>query len=157
GVLSGVDAAFAHALAVARLDRLFVSSQANMPISYADQIARVPGVSLVVPRTAVYGYYQNPKRRLGALATDERFFTFRPELTITSEQLQALRQMRTGAVVSHVLADKYGWKVEDKIPIYANNATQMNGSPVWTFNIVGMIDDTDYPQNQWFIGNYDYI
>ena len=157
GVLAGVNAAFAHALAAARLDRLFVTSQIPLPIAYADQIARVPGVTMVVPRTGVFGYYQNPKQRQGAIAVTEQFFALKPELRITREHLQALRQTRTGAVAAQVLANKYGWKIGDKVPIYAVNASQANGSPIWTFTIVGMVEDTDFPQNQWFIGNYDYI
>ena len=42
GVLSGVDAAFAHLLSISRLDRLYVNAQAPIPISYGEQIARVP-------------------------------------------------------------------------------------------------------------------
>ena len=129
GLLAGVDAAFAHQLAISRLDRLLVTSQTTMPISYADQIGRVQGVELVAPVTGVFGYYQNAKQRMGVNASDERLFAFLPEITITKEQLRALRQMRTGAAVSGFLADKYGWKVGDKVPIYANNATHTGNGP----------------------------
>jgi putative ABC transport system permease protein len=157
GLLAGVDAAFAHQLAVSRLDRLLVTSQTNMPISYADQIARVQGVALVAPVNGVYGYYQNAKQRVGVNASDERLFAFLPEITITRDQLRTLRQLRTGAVVSGFLADKYGWKVGDKIPIYANNTSHTDGSHIWTFEIVAMVSDTALPDRQWFIGNYEYV
>jgi putative ABC transport system permease protein len=157
GVLSGVDAAFAHALAVSRLDRLFVDAVATMPLSYGEQIMRVPGVTLVAPRWGLEGYYQDPKNYIQAIGTDERFFAMRPELTISKQELQALRQTRTGAVVDVFLAQKYGWRVGDKIPIHANYTTQSDGSRVWTFDLVGLIDDADQPQSQFFITNYAYL
>lgn len=51
GILSGIDAGFAHTLEVSRMDRLFTDSRfgAPMPLSYADQIASVPGVTVVAP------------------------------------------------------------------------------------------------------------
>src|SRR5665213_1072559 len=76
GILSGIDAGIAHALQSSRLDRLFTDSRfgAPMNLSYAGQIARVPGVALVAPRRGLYGYYQDPKNGMGVICTDERFF-----------------------------------------------------------------------------------
>jgi putative ABC transport system permease protein len=64
GILSGIDAGFAHGLEVSRLDRLFTDSRfgADMPVSYAQEIARVPGVTLVVPRRMLLGYFQDPRK-----------------------------------------------------------------------------------------------
>ena len=69
GILSGIDAGFAHALEASRLDRLFTDPRfgAPMNISYAAQIARVPGVALVAPRRGLYGYYQDPKNDMGVI------------------------------------------------------------------------------------------
>ncbi len=57
GLLGGLDDGFAHALAVSRMDRLFVDPRfgGREPMAYLDQIARVPGVKVVeeekVPET----------------------------------------------------------------------------------------------------------
>jgi len=159
GIFSGIDAGFAHALEVSRLDRLFVDERFGtpMPLSYAEEIARVPGVVLVAPRWGLEGYYQDPKNPMGVIATDERFFAMRPEITISKEQLRTLRQTRTGAVISVFLANKYGWKVGDKIPLQTSTV-QADGNRAWTFDIVGIIDDVNNPgQNGWFIANYEYL
>ena len=159
GILSGIDAGLAHTLEASRLDRLFTDSRfgAEMPVSYADQIGRVPGVALVAPRRILFGYYQDPKNFMPVICIDERFFAMRPEITITKAQLAALRSTRTGAVIGLYLARKFGWKVGDRIPIQSDTV-QVNGNRVWTFDIVGVVDDANYPgQAGWFLANYDYL
>jgi putative ABC transport system permease protein len=159
GVLSGIDAGFAHALEASRLDRLFTDPRfaAPMNISYADQIARVPGVAVVAPRRGLGGYYRDPKDGMGVIGVDERFFSLRPEITITKAQLATLRKTRTGAVVGVYLQNKYGWKVGDKIPLQTETP-RVDGSKTWTFDIVGIVDDANYPgQAGWFLANYAYL
>jgi putative ABC transport system permease protein len=159
GILSGIDAGFAHALEVSRLDRLFTDSRfgAPMPSSYADQIASVPGVSVVAPRSGLVGYFQDPKNFVYVLCADRRFFSLRPEITIKHEQIASLLSTRTGAAVSAEQAQKFGWKVGDKVPIQTTTA-QADGNQVWTFDIVAIIDDsTRRGGGGWFIANYSYL
>jgi putative ABC transport system permease protein len=159
GILSGIDAGFARTLQASRLDRLFSDSRfgAPMPIAYAEQIARVPGVAVVAPRRGLYGYYQNPKEGLLVIGRDERFFSLRPEITITAAQIAALQKTRTAVVVSVSYHNKYGWKVGDKIPLQTQTP-RVDGSQVWTFDVVGIVDDTNYPgQAGWFLCNYEYL
>jgi putative ABC transport system permease protein len=159
GILSGVDAGFAHTLEASRLDRLFTDSRfaAPMPLSYAEQIARVPGVAVVAPRSGLFGYYQDPKNFVFVLCADRRFFSLRPEITISAQQLETLLNTRTGAAVSLEQATKYGWKVGDKVPIQTKTP-QADGNEVWTFDIVAIVDDLNYPGGGgWFIANYSYL
>jgi len=159
GILAGIDAGFDQTLKASRLDRLFTDSRfgAPMQFSYAAQIARVPGVALVAPRRGLGGYYRDPKDGMGVICIDERFFALRPEITITPAQLAALRHTRTGAVIGLYLHNKYGWKVGDRIPL-TTQTLRVDGSKVWTFDIVGIVDDANYPgQAGWFLGNYEYL
>jgi len=159
GIVSGIDAGFAHTLEVSRVDRLFTDSRfgAPMPVSYADQIARVPGVSLVAPRSGLVGYFQDPQNSMFVLCADRRFFALRPEIAISTPQLQMLQRTRTGAAVSVELAGKFGWKLGDKVPIQTSTV-QADGSRVWVFDIVAIVDDLNYPgAGGWFIGNYSYL
>ena len=159
GILSSIDAGFAHMLEVSRMDRLFTDSRfgAPMPLSYADKIASVPGVVVVAPRSGLFGYFQDPKNAMFVLCADRRFFSLRPEIAISTQQLEKLLQTRTGAAVSVELARKYGWKIGDKIPLQTNTA-QADGNRVWTFDIVTIVDDLNYPgEGGWFIANYEYL
>ena len=60
GILSGIDAGFARMLETSRQDRLFTDPRFGtwMPLAYTDQIAKVPGVTVVAPRWALFGYYR---------------------------------------------------------------------------------------------------
>jgi putative ABC transport system permease protein len=159
GILSGIDAGFAHTLEVSRMDRLFTDSRFGtpMPLSYGERIASVPGVIVVAPRSGLFGHYQDPKNFIYVLCADRRFFSLRPEITISPQELETLLQTRTGAVVALELAQKYGWKIGDKIPIQTTTP-QTDGNQVWTFDIVALVDDANYPgAGGWFIANYSYL
>ncbi len=159
GILSGIDAGFDHALAASRLDRLFTDSRFGAPmlLSYAEQIARVPGVAVVAPRRVLGGYYQDQQNQVGVLCIDERFFSLRPEITATRAQIATMRKTRTGALIDVYLKNKYGWKVGDKIPVQTDTP-QVDGNKTWTFDVVGIVDDANYPgQAGWFLSNYEYL
>jgi putative ABC transport system permease protein len=159
GILAGIDAGFAHSLEASRMDRLFTDSRfgAPMQISYAEQIARVPGVAVVAPRRGLIGSYQDPKNLMQVICMDERFFSLRPEITATRAQIATLRKTRTGALIDVYLKNKYGWKIGDKIPLQTDTP-QVDGNKTWTFDVVGIVDDANYPgQAGWFLGNYEYL
>jgi putative ABC transport system permease protein len=158
GILSGVSGGFDHILSTSRLDRLFADSKFGqpMPITYQTQIAAIPGVKVVAPRTGLGGYYKDPKERMGVIMTDARFFQVRPEILAKKSDIDAMVKDRQGAIVGSATAKKYGWKVGDKIPLISNLPTK-DGSKVWTFNITAIVDDANAPDSNWFIGNYRYV
>ena len=66
-----------------------------------------------------------------------------PEWQMPDEQRLAFRNTRTGAVVGQQLADRFHWKIGDKIPLQATIFPQKNGSNAWTFDLVGIYHVTD--------------
>ncbi len=119
GILSAIDGGLAHQLDVARLDRLLVDTRfgTNLPLAYLDRIARIPGVTVVAPRQILVGYYQDPKVPFGIIMTDRRFWSVRPELNATREQIDALLKTRTGALITVFSAKRFGWKVGQRVPV----------------------------------------
>ena len=159
GILSAIDAGFAHQLDAARLDRLFADPRFGglMPIAYTDKIAAVPGVTVVAPRKGLGGYYKDPKNGMGVIMTDARFFAARSELTATRQQIEQLQRTRSGALVGTYYVEKYGWKVGDTVPLITSTVKR-DGSRIWTFDILGIIEDTDNPgPSGYFVGNYKYL
>ena len=159
GILAAIDGGLAHQVEVARLDRLLVDTKfgAQLPLAYLDRIAQIPGVTVVAPRQILVGYYRDPKTPFGIIMTDRRFWSVRPELNATKEQIDALLKTRTGALITVFSAKRFGWKVGDRVPIISNTINK-SGSHTWTFDIVGIIDDTDRPgKARYFIGNYDFM
>ena len=81
-----------------------------------------------------------------------------PEFLLPEDQKAKWLETRTGAVAGRTIADKYGWKVGDRIPIQATIFTQKDGTQTWEFDLVGIYDGaekgTDTTQ---FLFHYDYF
>jgi putative ABC transport system permease protein len=91
-----------------------------LPMSYEQKIRLVPGVTHVVPLSWFQGIYkdQKPENFFARFGTDpDEFFDIYTELTIPPDQLEAWRKDRAGAVCDETLAQKYGWKIGDRIVI----------------------------------------
>jgi putative ABC transport system permease protein len=112
---------------------------------------------VVAPRMALRGYYREPANGVGVLATDERFFAARSEMNTTKEQIATWVRTRTGAIVGVATAKRFDWKVGDRFSIQANIPRQ-DGSRVWTFDIVAIMEDVENPGNEARITvNYTYL
>ena len=163
GLLQGVNSAFDKGVAAARLDRLYVNSKVSftepLPFGHMAQIEAVKGVDLVSYSNWFGGYYQDPKNFVFSFAVDaERFFSLYPEIVLDPEQLKALINTRTGALVGIELAKKYGWKIGDRVPLKSQIWTHPDGTSDWFFDIVGIYDwpgDTNNASGFYF--NYKYF
>jgi putative ABC transport system permease protein len=56
--------------------------------------------------------------------------------------LEAMRRTRTGTIVGKALAEKYGWKIGERLPL-EGGPLRKDGSNDWVFDIVGIWDTTD--------------
>jgi putative ABC transport system permease protein len=63
-----------------------------------------------------------------------------PEFLLAPEQKEAWLKTRTGAIVGRKSAERFGWKVGDKIPILSSIWAKTDGSQTWEFDIVGIFD-----------------
>jgi putative ABC transport system permease protein len=91
-----------------------------LPGFYREKIRAVPGVIGVVPVSWFQGVYkdQRPENFFPRFGTDpDEFFKVYRDATIPEDQLKAWQRDRQGAVVSEALAQKYGWKIGDRIVI----------------------------------------
>lgn len=164
GLLQGVNQGFDHVDADANHNRLYTENRYSvadgMPISYANRIAAVPGVTGVSSLTYFGGYYQDRHHGLGAYAVDvPALFKLYPEFKIPSEQLHAMRTTRNGALISRGLATQYGWKVGDNVPIGSSIWIKKDGRTDYEFQIVGIFDVVGMGasgENSFYI-NYDYF
>ncbi len=144
GVLQGLKTGVDLAIAAARADLLDVRPKVGgspLPLAYLDRIKVLPGVKVVSLLNGFSATYQNPTQGLYVLAidpNDKAWLTESPEIfKVSPDSLDALAKSRTGALVSAELEKKYGWKVGDQIPLLSPTTLRMNGSDVWTFNVVG--------------------
>ncbi len=93
-----------------------VSLANTLPVSYRAKIAQVEGVEAVVGTMWFGGVYIDPKNFFPQFAVDtDQFFAVNSDMELPEEQKQAFLADRTGALVGDNLAERFGWKVNDKV------------------------------------------
>ncbi len=164
--LAAIRVAFAGGVDVAGADRLVVTHKTSiimpLPQSYERRIAGMDGVELVTHSTWFGGIYQQPDRNFQTVfqspVEPARYMALYPEFLLPPEQLVAWLADREGAIVGRRTAERYGWKVGDRVPIQATIWKKKDGSGTWEFNLVGIYDGaeqgTDTTQ---FLFRYDYF
>jgi putative ABC transport system permease protein len=148
GFLSAVQEALVGGVALAGADRLIVRDKVSiinfLPVSYEARIERIPGVDFATHQTWFGGIYQDPKNFFMQNPVEpEKFLKMHPEFILPPDQMQAWLATRTGAIVGRRTADRFHWKVGDKVPIRSTIWTQPDGNQTWTFDIVGIYDGKD--------------
>jgi putative ABC transport system permease protein len=147
GVLQGLKTGVEQAISATRADLLLVFSRVSMgdplPLSTLDQIRSIPGVRVAIPVDLLGGTYQKPTQEVFMVAISPlpdwtAAFTF----DIAPPALEAFRSSRTAALASEAIASRYGWKIGDRIPLESPIA-RLDGSAVWTFDLVGLFRDSD--------------
>lgn len=165
GMLDAVRVAFNAPNSVAGIDRLIVTSRFSiiqpLPFAYKSRIQSVPHVRKVAYALWFGGIYQDRRNFFPNMAVSaKQYLAIHPELILPAAQKQAFINTRTGAIVGRTLADRFGWKIGDKIPLQATIFPQQDGSNVWTFDLVGIFraDRTELKgiEQQMFF-HYDYV
>src|SRR5262252_2374564 len=106
-----------------------VSLTFSLPGFYREKIRALPGVKAVVPVSWFGGIYKDQKLEnfFAQFSTDpEEFFKVYRDVQMPADQIAAWQRDRQGAIVDDTLAQKYGWKLGDRIvlqgTIYPLNA-----------------------------------
>lgn len=144
GFLCAIKQALVGGVALAGADRLIVRHKVSiiqmLPESYQSRMQRLPGVTAVAHQTWFGGIYQDPKNFfMQCPVVPQEFMPMFPEFMLPPEQMKAWLATRTGAIVGRNTAERFGWKIGDKIPIM---------SPIWLrktweFDLVGIYDGRD--------------
>ncbi len=91
-----------------------------LPAFYREKIRAVPGVVAVAPMTWFGGRYKDsrPENFFAQIATDpDEYLKVASDKIVPPDQAIAWQRDRAGALVDVTLADKYGWKLGDKITL----------------------------------------
>jgi putative ABC transport system permease protein len=158
GLLATIRVAFNQGVDVAGADRLMVINKVSiiqpLPLPYRDRLLRIPGVKQVTFANWFGGVYVDEKNFFPQFAVDpETYRSMYPEFLVPDDQWKAFREDKAGAIAGKVTADKYHWKIGDRIPI---KGTYLSG--VFEFNLHGIYRGTR-PQDDttqfWF--HWDYL
>jgi len=87
-----------------------------LPYAYRAKIAKVEGVEAVIGSMWFGGIYKDPANFFAQFSVDtDQFFQVNPDVRIPEYQKEAFLKDRTGTIAGNTLADRFGWKVGDRI------------------------------------------
>jgi putative ABC transport system permease protein len=161
--LAAIRHAFQMGISVAGADRLIVRNRISLiqplPQSYESQIEQIDGVAEATQAAWFGGIYKDNDSPFGQFAVEPaEFLSVYPEYLLTPAEKKAWLETRTGAMAGRKLANRYGWKVGDKIPIRATYVSPKGGGNLWTFDLIGICDGaTPETDTSSFFFRHDYM
>ncbi len=148
GYLAALRMAFNQGVEVVGLDRLVVRHKVSiiqlLPESYEIKMERIQGVEDATFATWFGGNYKDPRNFFAKMPVKhEEFLEMFPEYLLTDEERRAWLDTRTGAIVGRATADRFGWKVGDRIPIEPDIWRLKDSEGAWEFDLVGIYDGAE--------------
>jgi putative ABC transport system permease protein len=145
GLLGAIEQALVGGIQMAGADRLIVRNKVSfilsLPESYEARLDNNPEVKASTHENWFGGIYQDPKNFFGQMAVaSDTFLDMYPEFLLPADQKAAWLKTRTGAIVGRKTAQRFGWKIGDKIPLQGTIYGKKDGSRIWDFDIVGIFD-----------------
>lgn len=139
GFLAVVRDAFNRGADVAGADRLVIINRTSIintiPLSYRDKMLRIPGVKVITHNNWFGGIYQDERKFFPQFVIDpENQRQVFPELMVSDEEWNNFLKDRQGAIVGARTAERFHWKIGDRIPL----KTTIWGGGNWEFNLVGI-------------------
>jgi putative ABC transport system permease protein len=132
-----------------------------LPQSLQAQIARVDGVKSVTYANWFGGAYQDPHNQVFSFAVPPNYLDLYPEVAVTEAERKAFVETRSGALIGERLAQRFKWKVGDRVPLQSTIFPDRSGSKNWQFDIVGNLHSTDKKSggffDQMFLLNWKYF
>jgi putative ABC transport system permease protein len=162
GILMTIRAAFSIGVDLAGMDRLILIHKISLimplPESYENRLQMVPGVELVSNSNWFGGVYQDAKNAFPQMAVEpEKYMAIYKEFKLPPDQMKAWLNDRQGAIAGRDLADRYHWKIGDRIPIQATIWQPKGGGRTWEFNLVGIYEGDQGVDKSNFFFRYDYL
>jgi putative ABC transport system permease protein len=151
---SGVD--------VAGADRLLtmhkVSFTQLLPASYETRMHAVDGVVDVTPQTWFGAWYQDERNQIPTFPVKpEAFLRIYPEYVIPEDQKQAWLADRSGVLIGRAMADLFGWKPGDKVPLNSAIWRKEDGSFVWEVTVRAVFDLPNGGDTRQIVMHQDYF
>jgi putative ABC transport system permease protein len=147
GLLQSVNSLFNSGADFVGATRIITQARVSftqaLPTRLVPKLEAVPGVARVAYSMWFGGVWQENTPLFVFAIDPQRYHDVYPEYVMPEEQWQTFAHTRTGMIAGKILADQYGWKVGQKIPVSSNIYPQKNGSKAWAFDLVGIFDGKD--------------
>lgn len=161
GLLQTMNAALTGGAELAGVDRLMtihkISLIQPLPSSYLNRIRSIEGVKLATSQDWFGGIYQDDRNQVASFAVEpELFFEMYPEYSLPEDRKAAWIADRQGIIVGQSVAQRFGWKVGDRISLRSNIYSNKDGTTAWDFNICGIYAATNGDSNSVYF-HYKYF
>jgi putative ABC transport system permease protein len=158
GILAIIYNAFYLPIEIAGSNRLIIQNKTSLiqplPYSYYEKLKEIDGVDLVSHGSWFGGVYQDEQNFFMQIAVDtDTWDKMFPEFIVSPEEWKAFVEDRQGCIVGQTIAERYNWKIGDRIPL-KNSIFQGN----WEFNVRGIYQGkraSDDTSQFWF--HYKYL
>jgi putative ABC transport system permease protein len=148
GLLQAVNSLFGGAADFLGANRLITQASTSftqpLPMRMLPQLEPIAGVSAVSHSQFFGGIYQDARSFFPQFAVNpQRLRDTYPEWVMPEDNWRQFISTRDGAIVGRALADQFGWKVGDIVPLNSFIWTKADGSRIWEWRIVGIFDGKD--------------
>ena len=164
GLLCATKQALVGGVSLAGANRLVVRHKVSLiqllPASYKQRMERIPGVAAATHQTWFGGVFQQEPKSffMQNPVEPEEFLNMHPEMVLAPEQKKAWLETRTGAIVGRKTAERFHWKIGDKVPIFTPIWRKADNSQTWEFDMVGIYDGKEKTTDTMsFFFRYDYF
>ena len=115
-----------------------ISLTQSLPLAYSDRIAQVPGVTRLTWSNWFGGIYKDRKNFFAQFAIDAPSALEVFDIRFVQGEKADFLGDRNACIVGKSLAEKFGWKVGDAVPLFSEIYP---GD--WKFRIAGVIEGAD--------------
>lgn len=148
GLLQAMNSLVAGSADFLGADRLITQARISftqpLPMRMLPQVESVPGVTRVAHSQFFGGVYQDQRQGFPQFVVGpQRLLDVYPEWILPEEQRLAFVSTADGAIVGARLAERFGWKLGDIVPLTSFIWTRADGSRTWEWRIVGIFDGRD--------------
>ena len=164
GLLCSIKQALTGGVQMEGANRLIVRHKVSiiqlLPVSYKERMEKIPGVELATHQTWFGGRFEREPRSffMQNPVDPEQFLNIHPEFLLAPDQKEAWLRTRTGAIVGRKTADRFHWKIGDRVPIFSPIWHKADGGQTWEFDIVGIYDGREKNSDDMsMFFRYDYF
>jgi len=115
-----------------------ISLTQSLPLAYSDRIAQIPGVTRLTWSNWFGGIYKDRKNFFAQFAIDAASALEVFDIRFVQGDKANFLGDRNACIVGKGLAEKFGWKVGDTVPLFSEIYP---GD--WKFRIAGVVDGAD--------------
>jgi putative ABC transport system permease protein len=115
----------------------------TLPQSLLAQMTRLPGVKEVTYANWFGGAYQDPHNQVFSFAVAPNYLNLYPEVQVSDGERKAFAETKNGALIGEQLAQRFHWKVGDRVPLQSTIFPDRAGSKNWSFEVVGILHAKD--------------